>query len=147
LVSPGNIAGVVVFNSFHQATLLSEDQNMIKFELLINEGVLMVTPEGPLASDDFKELAAVADPYIEQHGKLNGLMIYTESFPGWKDFEALVSHFRFVKDHHRRLAKLALVTDSKIASFAETMAKHFVSAEIKHFDFNSKDAALNWLIN
>lgn len=120
---------------------------MIKFELLINEGVLIVTPEGPLTSDDFKELAAVADPYIEQHGKLNGLMIYTESFPGWEDFEAMVSHFRFVKDHHRNLAKVALVTNSKIASIAETMAKHFVSAEIKHYDFNSKDAALAWLEN
>ena len=118
---------------------------MIKFDLLINDGVLMVMPEGPLASDDFKELAAVADPYIEQHGKLNGLMIYTESFPGWEDFEALVSHFRFVKDHHRSLAKVALVTDSKVASFAETMAKHFVSAEIKHFHYKHKNAALDWL--
>ena len=118
---------------------------MIKFDLLINDGVLMVMPEGPLNSDDFKELAAVADPYIEQNGKLNGLMIYTESFPGWKDFEALVSHFRFVKDHHRNLAKVALVTNSKIASIAETMAKHFVSAEIKHFDYSDKDAALDWL--
>lgn len=118
---------------------------MIKFDLLINDGVLMVMPEGPLNSDDFKELAAVADPYIEQNGKLNGLMIYTESFPGWEDFEALVSHFRFVKDHHRNLAKVALVTNSKIASIAETMAKHFVSAEIKHFDFSNKDAALDWL--
>ena len=118
---------------------------MIKFELLIKDGVLMVTPEGPLASDDFKELAAVADPYIEQHDKLNGLMIYTESFPGWENFEALISHFRFVKDHHRKLAKVALVTDSKIASIAESMANHFVSAEIKHFDFSDKDTALSWL--
>ncbi len=118
---------------------------MIKFDLLINDGVLMVMPEGPLNSDDFQELAAVADPYIEQNGKLNGLMIYTESFPGWEDFEALVSHFRFIKDHHRNLAKVALVTDSKIASVAETMAKHFVSAEIKHFDYNDKDTALDWL--
>ena len=120
---------------------------MIKFDLLINDGVLMVMPEGQLASDDFMELAAVADPYIEQYGKLNGLMIYTESFPGWEDFEALVSHFRFVKDHHRNLAKVALVTNSKLASIVETMANHFVSAEIKHFDFSGKDAALDWLKN
>lgn len=118
---------------------------MIKVDLAIDDGILMVMPEGRLEADDFKELAAVADPYIEDHGKLNGLMIYTESFPGWKDFEALASHFRFVKDHHRNLAKVALVTDSKAASVAETLAKHFVSAEIKHFDYNDKDAALDWL--
>lgn len=118
---------------------------MIKFELLTKDGVLVVIPEGPLASNDFTELAQVVDPYIEKHGKLNGLMIYTESFPGWEDFAALVSHFRFVKDHHRKLAKVALVTNSKVASIAETMATHFVSAEIKHFDYNSKEAALAWL--
>ena len=118
---------------------------MIKVDLSIEDGVLMVMPEGRLEAEDFKELAAVADPYIEEHGKLNGLMIYTESFPGWKDFEALTSHFRFVKDYHHNLAKVALVTDSKIVSVAETLAKHFVSAEIKHFDYNDKDAALDWL--
>ena len=118
---------------------------MIKFELLTKDGVLIVTPEGPLAASDFSELAAVADPYIEKHGKLNGLMIFTESFPGWEDFEALLSHVRFVKNHHRNLAKVALVTNSKIASIAETMAKHFISAEIKHFDFDNKEKALTWL--
>lgn len=118
---------------------------MIKVDLSIDDGVLMVMPEGRLEADDFKELAMVADPYIEDHGKLNGLMIYTESFPGWEDFEALASHFHFVKEHHKNLAKVALVTDSKIASAAETLAKHFVSAEIKHFEYNDKDAALDWL--
>ena len=118
---------------------------MIKFELLTKDGVLIVMPEGPLASNDFAELTEVVDPYIEKHGKLNGLMIYTKSFPGWKDFEGLVSHFRFVKDHHRNLTKVALVTDSKAASVAETLAKHFVSAEIKHFDFADKNTALDWL--
>ena len=118
---------------------------MIKVDLIIDDGVLIVIPEGRLEADDFKELAAVADPYIEDHGKLNGLMIYTQSFPGWEDFEALSSHFRCIKDHHRNLTKVALVTDSKVASVAETLAMHFVSAEIKHFDYNDKDAALDWL--
>jgi hypothetical protein len=118
---------------------------MINVDLLIDDGILMVMPEGRLEADDFKEMANVADPYIEENGKLNGLMIYTESFPGWEDFAALASHFRFVKDHHRSLAKVALVTDSKIASVAESLAKHFVSAEIKHFDYSDKDTALDWL--
>jgi hypothetical protein len=28
---------------------------------------------------------------------------------------------------------------------AETLAKHFVSAKIKHFDYKDKDVALDWL--
>jgi len=118
---------------------------MIKVNLSIDDGILMVTPEGRLEADDFKELAYIADPYIEENGKLNGLMIYTESFPGWEDFAALASHVRFVKDHHRNLAKVALVSDSKIASVADSLAKYFVSAEIRHFDYSDKDTALDWL--
>lgn len=85
------------------------------------------------------------DLYIEANAGLNGLMIYTESFPGWEDFAALISHFRFVKDHHRKIKKVALVTDSKLASLAEHIAGHFVSAEIKHFNFSDKATALAWL--
>jgi hypothetical protein len=52
---------------------------------------------------------------------------------------------RFVKDHHRKIGKVALVTDSKAAAVAESLAKHFVSAQIKHFDFTEKEQALVWL--
>ena len=117
---------------------------MINVDLLMDDGILIVVPEGRLEADDFKALANVADPYIEQNGELNGLMIYTESFPGWENFDALTSHILFVKDHHRNLAKVALVTDSKLASMAESLAKHFVSATIKHFDYSEKDVALDW---
>lgn len=118
---------------------------MIKHELLKDDAIVMISPEGKLAEDDFKQLAATLDPFIEAHGKLNGILIYTESFPGWKDFAALLSHLRFVKDHHRKIGKVALVTNSKVASAAESLAKHFVSAQIKHFNFAEKEQALTWL--
>ena len=44
-----------------------------------------MTPEGPLESADFQRLAEEVDPYIKEKGKLHGLMIYAEWFPGWKD--------------------------------------------------------------
>lgn len=118
---------------------------MIRHELLEDDGVVTVSPEGKLEEEDFKRLAATVDPFIERNGKLNGILIYTESFPGWKDFDGLLSHLRFVKDHHRKIGKVALVTDSKAAAVAESLAKHFVSAEIKHFEFTEKDQALGWL--
>jgi hypothetical protein len=78
---------------------------MLKYELLREEGVLIVTPEGPLKSADFEQMAAVVDQYIEEKGKLQGLMIYAQSFPGWADFAALLSHLRFVRGHHRRIER------------------------------------------
>ena len=118
---------------------------MIKHELIEGDGIVVVAPEGKLEEGDFKQLAATLDPFIEANGKLQGILISTESFPGWKDFTGLLSHLRFVKDHHRKIGKVAIVSDSKAAAVAESLAKHFVSAQIKHFEFAAKERALAWL--
>ena len=119
---------------------------MIEYQLRTDQGVLVVTPRGPLQESDFVELASVVDPYIESAGKLRGLMIYVESFPGWEDFAGLVGHFRFVKEHHRSIERVAAVTDSGFLSIMPSIATHFVSAEVKHFDFDQKAEAMEWLV-
>lgn len=118
---------------------------MIAYELLRDEGILIVLPQGRLESADFERLAQEVDPYIQERGKLAGLMIHAEAFPGWDDLGALISHLKFVKDHHKRIRKVAAVTDSPFLSIMPRVVDHFVSAEVKHFDYRDKDAALAWL--
>ena len=118
---------------------------MIQHELLRERGILIIKPEGELRADDFTALAGVVDPYIEQHGELKGLMLEAPSFPGWEDFAALVSHVRFVRDHHRQIRRIAVVSDSKLLSAAPKIASHFVSAEVRSFDAGGRDAALAWI--
>ncbi len=118
---------------------------MITHELLRDKGILIVKPEGPLEKTDFETLAREVDPYIEAQGKLNGLLISTKLFLGWKDFAALVSHLRFVKNHHQKIRKVAAVTDSGFLSIMPHIATHFVDAEVQHFDYRDKDRALDWL--
>jgi len=118
---------------------------MIRHELLRERGILTLEPEGPLQAADFSTLAGVVDPYIEQHGELKGLLISAPAFPGWDDFAALLSHLRFVRDHHRRIRRVAVVSDSAFLSVAPKIAKHFVSAEIRTFDAADRAAALAWL--
>ena len=87
----------------------------------IDEKNLVATlqPEGPLSASDFESAAKTIDPVIEKAGKLNGVIIYTKSFPGWDSFAALVSHLRFVKNHHEKVSHVAIVTDSPLGKFAE----------------------------
>jgi len=117
---------------------------MIQHELLRERGILTLEPKGPLRAADFSTLAAVVDPYIEQHGDLKGLLITAPGFPGWDDFAALLSHLRFVRDHHRRIRRIAVVSDSTFLSVAPKIARHFVSAEIRTFDAADRTAALAW---
>jgi hypothetical protein len=118
---------------------------MLTHELLRDEGILLIRPQGPLQAGDFESVAKVVDPYIESKGRLKGIMVEAPSFPGWDSFATLVSHLRFVRDHHRFIAKIAAVSDSAVLSIAPQFAKHFVKAEIRHFHANEREAALVWL--
>ena len=118
---------------------------MIHPELLSNQGILIITPEGPLQKSDFENLALLVDPFIEAQGELRGILIHAESFPGWADFAALLSHLKFVKNHHQHVAKIAAVTDSGFLSIMPSIVSHFIHAEVRHFDYNDKDSALIWL--
>ena len=118
---------------------------MLEHDFHRAEGLLVIRPRGPLHADDFTSLAAVVDPYVEAHGNLRGLMIEASSFPGWDSFAALISHLRFVRDHHRVIRKIAAVSDSPILAIAPQLAKHFVKAEIRHFKANERPTALAWL--
>jgi hypothetical protein len=63
------------------------------------------------------------------------------------DFGALITitHLQFVRNHHKHIKKVAAVTDSAVASSLPHVAKHFVSADVRHFGFADREAALGWL--
>jgi hypothetical protein len=118
---------------------------MLNHDLVGAEGILILRPEARLEASDFQRLAQEIDPYIEANGKLDGVMIDAESFPGWKDLAALVAHLKFVKDHHRKIQKVAAVSDSAFLSFAPQIASHFVQANVRHFSRAQREEALRWL--
>ena len=118
---------------------------MMQFDLLRDRGILVLKPEGALRAEDFTSLAAAVDPYLEERGGLRGVLVEAPAFPGWADFAALVTHLRFVKDHHRRVRRVALVTDSSVLSIVPAIASHFVKAEVRRFDSRGRAAALAWI--
>jgi hypothetical protein len=120
---------------------------MVEHSLDTVNAVLYIRPSSALEKKDFAQLAKTADPFIEKTGGLAGLIIETPSFPGWKNLGAMIDHFRFVRDHHKHIKKVGLVTDSIIGNIGELPASHFVSAEIKHFPAAQLDAATQWIIN
>ena len=143
-----NRNGIYPQESVQAEYFASKDGNtMISFELDECTGVLIIQPEGKLEAEDFGDLAKTVDPYIEKEGGLIGLIILTERFPGWQDFSGMIEHMKFVRSHHREIARIALVTDSKIANFAESLGKHFIKASIKHFSFAELQPAKAWIVH
>lgn len=120
---------------------------MIEHHLDAANSVLHVRPTAAFTADDFAALARTVDPHIEATGKLAGIVIEAPSFPGWDSLGALFAHVRFVRDHHRHVRKVAVVTDSALGTVAEHLASHFVSAEIKRFPAGETEAATRWVLD
>jgi hypothetical protein len=123
------------------------ERTMIDYTLDAEHSILYVRPQSALSKEDFDKLAKAVDPYIEATGGLAGLIIETKSFPGWNSLGAMAAHFHFVRDHHKRIKKIGVVTDSAMGNVAEHLASHFVSAEIKHFGTGETDAARQWILS
>jgi hypothetical protein len=57
----------------------------------------------------------------------------------------MASHFRFVRDHHRKIRRVALVTKDRLVSALPRIASHFVDAEVRAFPMEQRDEALLWI--
>ena len=119
---------------------------MIEHSLDTAHSILYVRPQAALQQEDFAQLARTVDPYIEATGGLAGLIVEIRAFPGWDSLGAMAAHFRFVRDHHRRIKKVAIVTDAALGTIAERLASHFVSATIRHFPAGDLKAAQQWIV-
>jgi len=75
---------------------------MLKINLDKQTKILEVEPRGALGQQDFQSVSIIVDPFIDEFEKLNGIIIYTKSFPGRDSFAALIKHLKFVSDHHKK---------------------------------------------
>lgn len=120
---------------------------MLNIELDEVNGIATLRPIGALSEKDFEFASSTIDPYIENYGNLKGIIIITDSFPGWESLGSFLKHFKFVKEHHKQVSHVALVTDSVLGDFGEKIADHFVSADIKHFASDELNKAQSWILN
>lgn len=116
----------------------------VSLRLIAEAGVLVVDVRQPLRTQDFDSIALTADTWIEAHGHLNGLVIHARAFPGWENLGALLDHVRFIRDHHRKVNRIAVAVDSKMAHIAPRIGEHFIHAEVKVFSYDDIDAAIVW---
>ena len=120
---------------------------MLQVHLNEKDSIAILKPNGPLSESDFRSAKDIIDPFIENTGNLKGIIIYVKTFPGWDSFSALIIHLKFVNSHHKKVGKVAFVTDSLIGDFAELIARHFVEAEIKNFAFDNFEEAKTWILS
>lgn len=112
--------------------------------LIPDAQVIVVEVKEPLRTQDFDALALTADTWLDAPHELHGLVIHAQEFPGWENIGSLLRHLRFVRDHHQKINRVALAADSRLAALAPHLAKHFIQAEVKGFDYDELEAAIAW---
>ena len=118
---------------------------MLDYSIRQPEGILVLKPQGPLSKEDFDGLTTAVDSYLTEHPTLHGVLVHSREFPGWQDLGGFAAHMRFFRDHHKKVERVAVVTDSQFAGIAESLGKHFISAEIRKFPFPDDAKAMDWL--
>jgi len=110
-------------------------------------GFLEVAPTGKLTRDDFQHLSKEIDHILHSRRALKGVLIYTKDFPGYEAFSDLIAHGEFVKEHHDKIRKVAVCTDSSAAGLLKAIGAVYAEAEVEKFSFDDKDEAEKWLLS
>lgn len=116
----------------------------ISHHMLTDSGVVVIEVAEPLRAQDFDALAVSVDSWLTSHDAVNGLVIHARAIPGWENLSGLVRHIRFVHDHHRKIGRVALAVDGRLAELGPRVAEHFVQAELRTFAYDDLDQAIEW---
>lgn len=136
-------------NELKQAKEWLEQTKQPTLEITLDEqnDIVVFQPHDKLSKEDFDYAKEVIEPFIEKNTTLKGLVIYTKDFSGWDSFTALLRHLEFIKKHHKKVQKLAFVTDAFIGEFAEKIGAHFVNAKVEHFNYEDLNKAKEWILS
>ena len=118
---------------------------MLEFHLEESHGIVTMKPHGALESEDFGALGVVVDEYINKTGILHGFIIDAASFPGWHGLDAFKAHMHFIEEHHKKIARVAVVSDSAILSALPSIADFFLQSEVRYFEDITE--ARKWINN
>ncbi len=121
-------------------------ESKLDFQLDSKKGILTLRPTQTLETSDFDTLAMALDPWLERGGELKGIVLNVKKFPGWENLGAFARHFQFVKDHHKKVPRLAVCSDSELFRAMTKIAEVFVKAEVRRFEYEEFEAAEDWIL-
>jgi hypothetical protein len=118
---------------------------MLAYHLNRDTGIVELRPRGRLEAQDFASLALTMDDYIEDHGRLNGILLEVDRFPGFDDWEAVSAQLRFVRSLLPRVRRVALLTANPWLEPLPEMLRLLTPLEVRRFDPVARADAFAWI--
>jgi len=117
---------------------------MVKIEFNERRNVVILTPDAILTVDDIQEISKTIDAHINQSDTIPNLVLCATHPPHWDSFKAVKEHFKLVRNHHRLIKKVAVVSDNFAMKALPYLMDHFVQAKVRHFSGSRMQAAIDW---
>jgi len=111
---------------------------------LLDDAILKIKISGKLEEEDFTRIAPQVDELITTHGSIK-LLLDATAFNGWADMQAARKHFTFVRDHQRKIKRIALIAGYAWQHWVAGIVSAFVHPDIKVFDSGKQMEAEAWL--
>ena len=117
---------------------------MIKTETISSNALRVTAPE-KLKADDFRQITPQIDSLISQHGKIR-LLIDASGFNGWENIAAFENHAGFIKNHHQKIERIAVIATHDWQHWVIGAVRMFVHPEVRAYDKSHESEALQWIV-
>jgi SpoIIAA-like len=110
----------------------------------ISPGVVRLTVPEKLKADDFLQIAPQIESIIKQLGRIR-LLIDATGFGGWENISAFERHIGFVKTHHEKVERIAVIVSHDWQHWVVGTVRIFVHPQVRAYDKCDESAALRWV--
>jgi len=117
---------------------------MIDLSFTAESNIVAAKIRGELQASDWNDVAPIIDKQITEHGKINLLLDATD-FDGWENLNAAKNHLSFVKNHHNKIQRVAVIAGKRWQHWIAAAASVFVNADLKIFAEDLAYKAQEWL--
>lgn len=105
--------------------------------------VLGYKVSGTVTKSDYEVMVPEVQALVEQEGSIKVLLDMTDF--KWEKVSAWGSDFRFGRDYHKKIEKMAIVGDKTWEKWLTKVAEPFYAEEAEYFSSGDSEAAWNWL--
>jgi SpoIIAA-like len=117
---------------------------MIKIESISANALKITLPE-KMKSEDIHEIAPQIDVLIRERGQIR-LLIDASGFSGWENVATFESHATFIKSHHQKVERIAVIVAHDWQHWLIGAVRIFVHPEVRAFDKSQEGEALQWIV-
>ena len=109
--------------------------------------VAVLEADSPLTKADFANSTKLFREYTSKNGRLRGLIIYTEVFPGWGSIGDFPYHMRYAMEHKEKAERVAFVTNSLWVILVRPFGRLLTGTKTRVFSYSEFSNAEEWVLS